>query len=102
MFARVDGADHALRYDGVRESLQAIYTKAGVKAPPKPWHALRHTFCTELARAGVPVNVIKELAGHEEISTTLRYMHSDREQKRDAIDAMRGEAASGGRTRLGN
>ncbi len=38
----------------------------------------------------MPVNVIKELAGHKWIETTLRYMHSDRVQKRDAIDALRG------------
>jgi len=38
-------------------------------------HVLRHTFCTRLAAAGVDVRTIKELAGHADISTTMRYMH---------------------------
>jgi integrase len=44
-----------------------------------------------LAKAGVPVNVIKELAGHKSIETTLRYMHTDRDAKRGAIDALTGQ-----------
>lgn len=82
-------SDLPLRYDGVREEILAIYKRAEVKLPPKPWHSLRHAFCTELARAGVPVNVLKELAGHKSIETTLRYMHTDREAKRGAIDSLR-------------
>jgi integrase len=39
-------------------------------------HSLRHTFCTHLAEAGVPVHVIKGLAGHASIDTTMRYVHS--------------------------
>lgn len=89
--------DRPLRYDGVRDAILAVYARAEVAPPPKPWHSLRHTFCTELARAGVPVNVIKELAGHKSIETTLRYMHSDRAQKRDAIDALRGRDATSDR-----
>jgi hypothetical protein len=40
------------------------------------------------------VNVIKELAGHKSIETTLRYMHTDREAKRGAIDALRAASMS--------
>lgn len=38
-------------------------------------HALRHTFCSRLAMAGVPIVTIKELAAHANISTTMRYAH---------------------------
>lgn len=38
-------------------------------------HMLRHTFCSHLAAAGVPAKAIQELAGHADLSTTLRYMH---------------------------
>jgi integrase len=38
-------------------------------------HMLRHTFCSHLAINGVPVRAIQELAGHRNLSTTLRYMH---------------------------
>jgi integrase len=38
-------------------------------------HVLRHTFCSHLAMRGAPVRAIQELAGHQDISTTQRYMH---------------------------
>jgi integrase len=39
-------------------------------------HMLRHTFCSHLAMRGVPVRAIQELAGHQHLSTTQRYMHN--------------------------
>ena len=38
-------------------------------------HVLRHTFCSHLAMRGAPVRAILELAGHQDLSTTQRYMH---------------------------
>jgi site-specific recombinase XerD len=38
-------------------------------------HLLRHTFCSLLAMRGAPAKAIQELAGHEDSSTTQRYMH---------------------------
>ena len=38
-------------------------------------HVLRHTFCSHLAMRGAPARAIQELAGHQEIGTTQRYMH---------------------------
>lgn len=38
-------------------------------------HALRHTYATELARAGVTVYDVSELLGHESIATTQRYVN---------------------------
>ena len=44
---------------------------------PHPY-CLRHTFCTDLRRAGVPINVAKELMGHANISVTANiYTHRD-------------------------
>ena len=39
-------------------------------APDLTPYCLRHTFCTDLQRAGVPINVAKELMGHSDISIT--------------------------------
>ena len=52
------------------------------------WHALRHTFCSHLAMLGVPVTIIKELAGHADLKTTERYMHLAPEAKRAGIAAL--------------
>jgi integrase len=38
-------------------------------------HMLRHTFCSHLAMRGAPARAIQELAGHQNLSTTQRYMH---------------------------
>jgi site-specific recombinase XerD len=38
-------------------------------------HVLRHTFCSHLAMRGAPARAIQELADHQELGTTQRYMH---------------------------
>lgn len=39
-------------------------------APDLTLYCLRHTFCTDLQRAGVAINVAKELMGHSSIAVT--------------------------------
>jgi len=51
-----------------RAERKAGLTKLGV-------HILRHTFCSHLAMKGAPARAIQELAGHENLMTTQRYMH---------------------------
>ncbi len=51
-------------------------------------HRLRHTFCSHLALRGVPVTVIQQLAGHQDIKTTLRYMHLNPGARESAIRLM--------------
>lgn len=49
-------------------------------APDLTPYCLRHTFCTDLQRAGVPINVAKELMGHSDISVTANiYTHRDQD-----------------------
>src|SRR4029077_11061109 len=38
-------------------------------------HMLRHTFCSRLAMKRAPARAIQELAGHQNLTTTQRYMH---------------------------
>jgi integrase len=38
-------------------------------------HRLRHTFCSHLAMRGAPGRAIQDLAGHQDLITTQRYMH---------------------------
>jgi len=35
-------------------------------------HILRHTFCSHLAMRGAAVRAIQELAGHADLTTTMR------------------------------
>jgi len=53
------------------------------------FHALRHTYITNLARGGVQPQVAKQLARHGTISLTLdRYTHVRLEDERNALDAL--------------
>lgn len=39
-------------------------------------YCFRHTFCTDLQDAGVPINVARDLMGHSDISITAKiYTH---------------------------
>jgi site-specific recombinase XerD len=48
-------------------------------------HILRHTFCSRLAMRGATVKSIQELAGHQHLSTTQRYMHLSPAARESAI-----------------
>jgi integrase len=39
------------------------------------FHTLRHTYCSWLAKAGVPLYTIGELVGHRSVEMTRRYSH---------------------------
>ncbi|RPI14370.1 MAG: site-specific integrase [Ignavibacteriae bacterium] len=50
------------------------------------FHCLRHTFITNLLKKGVSIYFVKELAGHSNIATTQRYIHTDAEDYRKAVN----------------
>jgi integrase len=52
----------------IRRAARSAHVQEGV-------HILRHTFCSHLAMRGAPARAIQELAGHQDLSTTQRYMH---------------------------
>jgi integrase len=53
--------------------------------PPFRIYDLRHTFGTRSAMAGVDLPTLKELMGHSDISTTMRYIHPTPEHKQEAL-----------------
>lgn len=54
-------------------------------APDFVMYCLRHTYCTDLQRQGIPLETARYLMGHEDITTTANiYTHSD---KIEAIEA---------------
>ena len=49
------------------------------------WHVFRHTFASQLAQNGVQIQVIKELLGHTDIKTTMRYAHLNQSNLQEAV-----------------
>ena len=80
-----------LRWQGAR-----AYRLASLPKPKKPWHCLRHTFCSHLAMRGAPPRAIQELAGHKSIQTTMRYMHLSPRALTEAISLLDGPVVTAG------
>ena len=57
-----------------QKEVQVLMRRVGRKANVKPG-VHRHTFCSHLAMRGAPARAIQELADHQDLGTTQRYMH---------------------------
>jgi excisionase family DNA binding protein len=67
-----DGAGKPL----TQKVVQVLVRQTARRANVKPGiHILRHSFCSHLAMRGAPARAIQELAGHQDLGTTQRYMH---------------------------
>jgi len=99
-----EGLFEALRAVRHLGGLRVLYTDAGAELTAKVvrrWlekaqrraslevnravHRLRHTFCSLLAMKGAPAKAIQELAGHADLTTTMRYMHLSPSARDSAI-----------------
>lgn len=70
-----------LNQGGVRALLARYAQRAGLKVAP---HQMRHTFAKNLANAGVGIDHIQMLMGHDDIRSTMRYtLPDERDLARD-------------------
>ena len=72
----------------VRKALKRFYEKRGI--PYKKIHAYRATFCTQMCRCGVPLEVTSKLLGHKSLEVTaMFYALVRKDTQQDAIDRLK-------------
>jgi len=69
-----------------RNRLNNLCSKAGIKRIS--WHALRHSFASQLATNGVSLKTIQELMGHSDLKMVQRYAHLEPITLREAIKTL--------------
>lgn len=67
----------ALTARGVQWAIKEARSKSGIKKRVTA-HSLRHSYATHLLEMGTDIVTLKELLGHEDIKTTLIYLHVSR------------------------
>ena len=66
-------------------ALSRLYKRIGV--PHHVFHSFRHTFGTNLSRAGVPIEETSKLMGHSSINVTAKYyINIDAKRKKNAVE----------------
>jgi integrase len=73
--------------NGVRKRFRTARKRAGL--PHFRIHDFRHTFGTLLAAEGVDVVTIKNLLGHANLKTTMRYLHAAPDRNKWAVENLR-------------
>lgn len=69
-----------------RDHLDRLCRKAEIKRIS--WHALRHSFASQLATNGVSLKTIQELLGHSDLKMVQRYAHLEPVTLREAIKTL--------------
>jgi len=72
----------------VYEVMRRYLKLAGINKDKQGPHLLRHTFCTRLHQKGVGPFVIKKLAGHKSLNTTMRYITIENKEQSEALDRL--------------
>jgi site-specific recombinase XerD len=91
LFCVIDGPTRGRPWSAaaVRREFRRVASKAGVRRRFAP-HQLRHAHALELAREGVPLNIIQRQLGHTNLGTTSIYLQGiDPEEILSAVRARR-------------
>ena len=78
-----------MSYPAARMMFQKYLDKAGLLHKGYTLHCLRHTFATELLNAGMHLECLQQLLGHESVEMTRRYAKlTDKTREEEYFRAM--------------
>lgn len=72
------------RWMNPQKQVLKAFQDADLYEPGKLAHALRHSFATAAAGAGLDLETLREVLGHADLATTAGYLHAIDERKRQA------------------
>ena len=76
--------------NNVSNSLKRIWEEAGLYQRGVPTtHHLRHSAASRMLSNGASIETVREILGHADCATTALYLHSDDEQKRQSVAALK-------------
>lgn len=68
------------------QMIKKYLKQAGITKTIQPCHGFRHSVATHLLESGMDVRYVQAFLGHENIQTTQRYTHIEREQLKKLLD----------------
>lgn len=74
------------RYSDLKRAFNSVCKKANISN--FRFHDLRHTAATRMVAAGVPITTVKDILGHSDIHTTMRYSHAITEYSLNAMETL--------------
>ena len=75
-------------YLTIKHAFAKACEKAGISFEKRHPYVLRHTFGTNLAKAGVGIAEIRDLMGHTSVEMTMRYVHAIESRKQEAVEKL--------------
>jgi len=84
-------AETETKFKDLSRAFEGACRRAGLE--DVTFHTLRHTFASRLAQAGVPLNTVRELLGHGDMTVTMRYAHLAPNNLREAVQVLVKEAS---------
>lgn len=73
----------SLTYNGARQIFRLALQRAGLAHKGYTIHCLRHTFASELLNAGMRLECLQQLLGHDSIEITRRYARLTNKTRRE-------------------